>query len=317
MPSSCTASPRAVRRSVRLSSLWASLLPVASLSHNHMVNNDGLDLQRLRARLIQLEPLPVLRDESLKIYTRHRAFHPGFTPTQAEFCRQFQLLEAAGDGEAMGLCCRAIYKRVATADAWGQEGTPRVFSVSVETVSIAAPADLSLQRQAFKSIVLSNAVFAQLAFAYGLHKDAVPPFIDQTDLESLPVSSIKSLGDCFEAYVGALVAEGRAEEVGIWLRSIFEFLVEEYEQSVRQQLRQEDEVLVPLAGAQRARDLEQTQGACELKLPVAVVLTHGFLLNRCEPSYRTAETVWQPREARVRRDNTCSLRAQATGRARV
>lgn len=46
----------------------------------------------------------------------------------------------------------------------------------------------------------------------------------------------KAFADCFEAYVGALAAEGRHEAVVEWLSAIFEPLVVELEPFVRNRL---------------------------------------------------------------------------------
>lgn len=77
--------------------------------------------------------------------------------------------------------------------------------------------------QGAKSFLRSNHALAALALAYSIHVDVVPSF-KNLDPESVAVK--KGLGDCFEAYVGALEYNQDNREAEKWLVDVFEFITE-------------------------------------------------------------------------------------------
>lgn len=91
-------------------------------------------------------------------------------------------------------------------------------------------------------------MYAQLALLYRLDEDVVPPIATNTSFEECGRPVTKALGDCFEARIGALAAEGRQRELDEWLLAMFVVLVDEIDPMVRESLREEDAKLEAVRG---------------------------------------------------------------------
>lgn len=76
--------------------------------------------------------MPAPRDPELLTNSRQRLAYVTARPQERERYRQFQLLEASGDGEAMARLVRAIYGHLTR--SWGDSATARVFNVRAPTL---------------------------------------------------------------------------------------------------------------------------------------------------------------------------------------
>lgn len=126
----------------------------------------------------------------------------------------------------------------------------------------------------------SNALFAQLALAYDMHVTALPPFPVIPSFAALGHGLVKSLGDCFEAQVGALAAEGRHRDIEQWLTPLFEALMDDIEPLVRARVQREDEAAMREIAAVRQRRAEVAgDGGEGLLLLLLALLPFAYLLT--------------------------------------
>ncbi|KAL8287653.1 hypothetical protein RQP46_003511 [Phenoliferia psychrophenolica] len=186
--------------------------------------SEAIPQARLRVLLFcgKVLPIPNITDDYLREASRYRVLPRNFCPRIAQLHQKFELLEAAGDSEVLSEVGRATYMHIES--EWGDRASARVFGL-------------------YKSYLQANHLFAQIALAHGLGANSNPPIIQFDTIDACGKGMIKSLGDCFEAHVGALFASGQKSEMEAWLASMFKVLVPAMKPAIERRMRWEDDRL--------------------------------------------------------------------------
>ncbi|KWU45210.1 hypothetical protein RHOSPDRAFT_25280 [Rhodotorula sp. JG-1b] len=155
---------------------------------------------RLQGELLNRFPLPAIRDANIRTScvrsrsTRSSRRHHSDGYENASF----ELLESLGDTLVASAIGKAVYGHIKHLDS----ASPGLFT-------------------AYRSLLQSNATFAQIALVYDLGAQLEPPFpLTFAHRADLNDTARKNLGNAFEAHFGGLHVDGQGGTADLWLENV-------------------------------------------------------------------------------------------------
>lgn len=168
---------------------------------------------RLQGELLRRFPLPAIRDGDIRTSVRSRSTRSSRARHRSEGHENasFKLLESLGDTLIAAAIGKAVYRHIENLDS----ASPAVFA-------------------AYRSLLQSNATFAQIALVYDFGAWLVPRFpLTFAQRAGLNDSARKTLGDAFEAHFGGLHVDGQGGTADLWLEKVFSVLCKWADEQIR------------------------------------------------------------------------------------
>lgn len=157
---------------------------------------------RLQGELLNRFPLPAIRDANIRTSVRSRSTRSSRRHHSDGYENaSFELLESLGDTLIATAIGKAVYGHIKHLDS----ASPGLFT-------------------AYRSLLQSNATFAQIALVYDLGAQLEPPFpLTFAHRADLNDTVRKNLGNAFEAHFGGLHVDGQGGTADLWLENVFRY----------------------------------------------------------------------------------------------